>query len=132
MSTRSTGELAAPVQVGLLITAAEDFRAASYPLFAEGLVDCIEWNIDMGWSSRGVPDWIAALLDVYGQAGRLHGHGVEFSLLSARLSSGAPAVDHSGGSQRVRRAGGPASAVSGSSGQRCLGYFRWSSLRTLG
>lgn len=77
---------ALPVQVGLLVTAAEDFRAASFPLFSEGLVDCIEWNLDMGWSRRGVPEWIAALLDVYGQAGRLHGHGVEFSLLSARLS----------------------------------------------
>lgn len=74
------------MQVGLLLTAAEDFRAASYPLFAEGLVDCVEWNLDMGWSSRGVPEWIAALLDAYGAAGRLHGHGVEFSLLSARLS----------------------------------------------
>lgn len=83
---RATLREGGPVQVGLLITAAEDFRAASYPLFAEGLVDCVEWNLDMGWSGRGVPGWITALLDAYGAAGRLHGHGVEFSLLSARLS----------------------------------------------
>lgn len=75
-----------PVAVGLLVSASEDFRDASYPLFEEGIVDAIQWNLDMGWSSRGVPDWVAALLDAYEAAGRLHGHGVEFSLFSAPLS----------------------------------------------
>lgn len=76
-----------PVKVGLLVSAAEDFRRASLPLFGAGIVDAIEWNLDMGWSSRGVPPWVTALLDAYEEAGRLHGHGVEFSLFSAPLSA---------------------------------------------
>ncbi len=75
-----------PVAVGLLVSATEDFRDASLPLFEEGLVDRLAWNLDMGWSSKGVPAWAAALLDAYGAAERLHGHGVELSLLSTPLS----------------------------------------------
>ncbi len=75
-----------PVAVGLLVSATEDFRDASHPLFAEGIVDRIAWNLDPGWSSRGVPAWAEALLDVYGEAERLHAHGVELSLLSSPLS----------------------------------------------
>lgn len=77
---------AGPVAVGLLVSATEDFRDASLPLFEEGLVDRLAWNLDMGWSSKGVPAWAAALLDAYEGAGRLHGHGVELSLLSTPLS----------------------------------------------
>lgn len=75
-----------PVAVGLLVSATEDFRDASHPLLAEGIVDRLAWNLDMGWSSKGIPDWAAALLDVYGEAERLHGHGVELSLSSTPLT----------------------------------------------
>ncbi len=74
------------VHVGLSITQSEDFRAATLPLFERGLVDALEWNIDTGWSRLGPPDWVLALLAAYSEAGRLYGHGVEFSLLSAELS----------------------------------------------
>lgn len=74
------------VHVGLSITQSEDFRAATLPLFERGLVDALEWNVDTGWSRLGPPDWVLALLAAYGEAGRLYGHGVEFSLLSAELS----------------------------------------------
>jgi D-arabinose 1-dehydrogenase-like Zn-dependent alcohol dehydrogenase/uncharacterized protein (UPF0276 family) len=75
------------VAVGLLLSATEDFRDASHPLFAEGIVDRLMWNLDLGWSSKGIPAWAAALLDVYGEAERLHGHGVELSLFSSPLTA---------------------------------------------
>ena len=58
------------------------FAAATLPLFADGLVDAVEWSFDLGWGPRGVPDWLDALLDDYADAGALDGHGVSFSLLS--------------------------------------------------
>ena len=76
-----------PIHVGLSISPSEDFRIASLPLFESGEVDAIEWNVDLGWSSRGIAPWVQALLDAYSEAGRLHGHGVEFSLFSTPLSS---------------------------------------------
>jgi uncharacterized protein (UPF0276 family) len=75
-----------PVHVGLSISPSEDFRIASLPLFEAGEVDAIEWNMDLGWSAQGTPVWVRALLDAYGEAGRLHGHGVEFSLFSTPIS----------------------------------------------
>lgn len=75
-----------PIHVGFSISASEDFRIATLPLFEAGEVDAIEWNVDLGWSWRGIPPWVEALLHAYGEAGRLHGHGVEFSLLSTPIS----------------------------------------------
>jgi len=75
----------ASVHVGLSLSLGEDFRLATLPLFERGIVDAVEWNVDMGWSAAGVPAWIRALCEAYGEAGRLSGHGVEFSVLSATL-----------------------------------------------
>ena len=58
------------------------FAAATLPLFADGLVDGVEWSFDLGWGRRGVPEWLDAVLDDYADAGALDGHGVSFSLLS--------------------------------------------------
>lgn len=74
-----------PVRVGLMLAAAEDFREAALPLFDAGIVEALEWSVDLGWGARGVPDWADLLLGAYGEAGRLYGHGVELSLLSARF-----------------------------------------------
>lgn len=74
-----------PVRVGLMLSPAEDFREAALPLFDEGVVEALEWSVDLGWGVRGVPAWAELLLGAYGEAGRLYGHGVEFSLLSARF-----------------------------------------------
>jgi len=75
-----------PIRVGLSLMPAEDFRFATLPLFQANLIDAIEWNVDMGWGPQGIPPWVDRLLSEYGDAGRLYGHGVEFSLLSAELS----------------------------------------------
>ena len=74
------------IHVGLSLMPAEDFRAATLPLFEAGLVDALEWNVDSGWGPHGIPEWARRRLDEYAGAGRLYGHGVEFSLLSAELS----------------------------------------------
>lgn len=62
----------------------DDFADSTYPLFEDGLVDWVEWTFDMGWSDRGVPGWLSELLDYFGERGRLSGHGVQYSALSAR------------------------------------------------
>ncbi len=77
--------MARPVRVGLMLAAAEDFREAALPLFDEGIVEALEHSVDLGWGARGLPDWAELLLDAYGEAGRLYGHGVELSLFSARF-----------------------------------------------
>ena len=76
-------------RIGINVHTDADFREAALPLFSDGLVDAIEWDIDETWgfddAPRAVPDWVDALLDVYADDGALYGHGVWFSLLSARL-----------------------------------------------
>lgn len=79
-----------PPRIGLNLFAHESFRAAAGPLFADGLVDALEWDVDESWGYGGVerarrlPSWIAELLDLYSDDDALYGHGVWFSLLSAR------------------------------------------------
>jgi uncharacterized protein (UPF0276 family) len=59
-----------------------EFAAATLPLFADGLVDVVEWSFDMGWGPAPIPEWLDAVLAEYSDAGRLDGHGVSYSLLS--------------------------------------------------
>jgi uncharacterized protein (UPF0276 family) len=74
----------------LNLFAYESFRAAAGPLFDAGLVDALEWDVDESWGwgdgarARVLPDWIDTLLDLYSEDDALYGHGVWFSLLSAR------------------------------------------------
>lgn len=79
-----------PPRVGLNLFAHPSFRAAAGPLFEAGLVDALEWDVDESWGwgdgdrRRALPSWIEELLDLYGDDDALYGHGVWFSLLSAR------------------------------------------------
>ena len=57
------------------------FKEAAEPLFAEGLVDALEWTPDIGWGNE-VPDWAAVALEAFSSAGRLYAHGFAFSPLS--------------------------------------------------
>lgn len=68
--------------IGLSLMPEDTFRAAAAPLFAAGAVDALEWSFDMGWHAPLSP-WLDALLAHYGAAGRLFGHGVHYSPLSA-------------------------------------------------
>jgi uncharacterized protein (UPF0276 family) len=79
-----------PPRVGLNLFAHPSYRAAAGPLFEEGLVDALEWDVDDSWGVGGgidrrpTPDWVEQLLDVYSESDSLYGHGVWFSVLSAR------------------------------------------------
>jgi uncharacterized protein (UPF0276 family) len=74
------------LRVGLSLAPTEDFRAASAPLFEAGLVDVVEWSMDIAWAlgDYAMPEWLDAVCDVYAEAGCLYGHGVYLSPLSAR------------------------------------------------
>jgi uncharacterized protein len=69
-------------KVGLSILPEDDLRLAQLPLFADGLVEAIEWTLDAEFDGTQ-PRWIDGLLDYYASAGVLYGHGVQFSPLSA-------------------------------------------------
>lgn len=58
------------------------FRETALPLFEAGVVDAIEYSFELGWAHPR-PVWADALLQHYGSAGRLWGHGVSFSPMSA-------------------------------------------------
>lgn len=60
----------------------DDFRRAALPLFAEGVVDALEWSVDVRYPG-GIPSWYAGLLDHYASVGRLYAHGVHYSTLTA-------------------------------------------------
>jgi len=67
------------VHVGLSLMLDDAYRSAVLPLFESGIVDAIEWSFDQSWGARAAPSWVAPLLDLYAQTGRLWGHGVTFS-----------------------------------------------------
>ena len=69
--------------VGLSLMLEDDFVRATLPFLEAGEVEVLEWSFDVGWSLPKLPDWADELLDHYSQAGRLLGHGVTFSALSA-------------------------------------------------
>lgn len=61
---------------------------ASLPLFSAEQVDALEWAFDTLYAQPHLPDWFEELLLTFGEAGRLVGHGVFFSLFSGRWNSG--------------------------------------------
>lgn len=69
-------------RVGLSLLPEEDLRAAQLPLFADGLVEALEWTLDAEFAGA-LPPWVEPLLDHYAAEGVLYGHGVHFSPLSA-------------------------------------------------
>jgi uncharacterized protein (UPF0276 family) len=58
------------------------FLRAATPILADGLVDAIEWSFDTAWR-EGESPVRDALLGHFASAGRLLGHGVSYSLLTA-------------------------------------------------
>jgi uncharacterized protein len=76
-------------RVGLNLFVDEAFPAAAGPLFEQGVVDALEWDVDDGWGfdsegHRRMPAWVEQLLALYSEGNALYGHGVWFSVLSAR------------------------------------------------
>ena len=69
--------------VGLSLMLEDDFLHAAYPLFEAGAVEVLEWSFDTGWPPAVVPKWAEELLHFYSESGRLVGHGISYSILSA-------------------------------------------------
>lgn len=70
---------------GLSLMPEADWATAAWPLFEAGEVDALEWSFDTRWDA--VPAWAEPLLDEFAAAGRLSGHGVTYSPLSARFTA---------------------------------------------
>lgn len=71
------------LKIGLSLMPESAYLDASYPLFNSGEVDVIEWSFDMCWGAT-LPDRCHELLHSYSATNNLLGHGVSFSLLTAR------------------------------------------------
>ncbi len=69
--------------VGVSLMLDDDFARAGYPLFEAGEIEILEWSFDVGWPPATVPRWAEELLAFYSSQGRLLGHGVSYSALSA-------------------------------------------------
>ena len=71
-------------QLGISLMHEPPFIQAVYPLFKAESIEVIEWSFDTILVESAKPDWMDPLLEEYGNAGRLIGHGVHFSTLDAR------------------------------------------------
>ena len=58
------------------------------PLFESERVEAIEWSFDALFNHNQLPDWFIELLNTFGDANRLIGHGVFFSLFSGKWTPG--------------------------------------------
>lgn len=61
-----------------------DILSACLPLMEASKIEAIEWSFDALFRVKEVPSWFLELLTVYSNEKRLIGHGVFFSLFSAK------------------------------------------------
>jgi len=61
-----------------------DILLAALPLLEAEQVQAVEWSFDTLYKVRDIPPWFDELLHEFGNAGRLVGHGVFFSLFSGK------------------------------------------------
>ncbi|MFK8055275.1 MAG: DUF692 family multinuclear iron-containing protein [Saprospiraceae bacterium] len=72
------------MQAALSLNLDSALLRTSMPLLQAGEVDAVEWSFDAMGHLSEIPTWWTDLLDHYGKAGRLVGHGVFFSLFDGR------------------------------------------------
>ncbi len=60
---------------------------AAFPLLEADEVEAIEWSFDALFRQETVPQWFNEMLQAFAQAGRLIGHGIFFSIFTARWRS---------------------------------------------
>jgi len=53
-----------------------------FPLLQNEKIEAIEWSFDTLYKQKNIPDWFIELLRIFGNAGRLVGHGVYGSLFA--------------------------------------------------
>ena len=56
------------------------------PLFQDDIIETIEWSFDALYHVKDIPPWFDDLIQDFSQSNRLIGHGVYFSMFSARWS----------------------------------------------
>ncbi len=74
------------IELGISLMPEGAFLQAVLPLFASGDVDVVEWSFDTFPKYERVPDWIKGMLQEFGDAGKLLGHGVYYSVFNALWS----------------------------------------------
>ncbi len=72
------------MQAALSLNLDSALLRTSMPLLQAGEVDAVEWSFDAMGHLTEIPTWWSDLLDHFGKAGRLVGHGVFFSLFDGR------------------------------------------------
>lgn len=70
-------------KIGLSLMPEQDYLDASFQLFESGEVEIIEWSFDMCWGKK-IPQRCHDLLERYSTDNCLLGHGVSFSILTAK------------------------------------------------
>lgn len=75
------------IELGVALMPEQSFLQAVLPLFKKEQIDVIEWSFDTFSNYQHVPDWLKGLLSEYGQANKLIGHGVYYSLFAAKWTS---------------------------------------------
>jgi len=70
-------------QLGISLMTEPAFLEASFPLFAEGEIEILEWSFDTIQSIENEPIWLNDLLATYSNENKLIGHGVYYSLFDA-------------------------------------------------
>lgn len=70
--------------VGLSCMLEPGFLKSVLPLFQNEEVEMLEWSFDILRKESAAPQWLNGLLTEYSHKGRLTGHGVRYSLLTAK------------------------------------------------
>ncbi|MEZ4987573.1 MAG: DUF692 family protein [Saprospiraceae bacterium] len=73
----------ATIHATLALNLQQPLLAAAFPLLAAAEVDALEWSFDT-WDEKAIPPWFEEVLLAFAQQRRLVGHGVFFSIFSAR------------------------------------------------
>lgn len=74
------------IHTGIACNLDTNILTATLPLMEQGSVEAIEWSFDALFHWNEVPAWFRDLLRIFADAGRLTGHGIFFSIFSARWS----------------------------------------------
>jgi uncharacterized protein len=64
----------------------DNILLAALPLFEDEKVEAMEWSFDVLFNHQHIPDWFTELLRAFSDEKRLIGHGVFFSLFTAKWS----------------------------------------------
>ncbi|HRF40476.1 MAG TPA: hypothetical protein PK198_16910, partial [Saprospiraceae bacterium] len=75
------------IHTGIACNLDSNIITAALPLLEQEHVEAIEWSFDALFNWNEVPAWFRDLLQVFADAGRLTGHGIFFSIFSARWSA---------------------------------------------